>query len=907
MKSLSRSITIALFGILVSSIPSNVRAQVLITEIMYNTALCFDSQGEWIELYNAGTQPVDTTDWELDVFTDGRGPTTLTAGIMQPGQYHIIGRSADGCGGLSADQVADFEIENFPSFGSGDSIELFDNTGFRVDQIRVDDPTTPDISIQRRADANNFPIDTDRSPVDRDDFGDWEPGPVGGTPRGNYTPATSLDTCGANATRIHNVQGSGLISPLVGQNVIVEAVVTTDFTGSDRLSGFYVQEEDNETDGDALTSEGIFISTAIPSGFISTGALVRISGTVAEVENETVIDASTINTCTSTTTNVSIPSVSVLDFPVITIADLEAFEGMLVQNTQSIVISSNENLGQEGQLSVSFGQRNFAPTDSIGPGPQAVAAGALNRRNTLIIDDDTSTENSPSVPFINGNRVPRAGDTRTGFQGVLGQSSAGYLVRTDGTLTFNESNPRPSSPVVAGRLKIAAVNVSRYFVTINPAPTCGFLNCSGATSPAELVRQRDKLADLFREIDADIIGIVEIQDDQGASLNDLTNAINDAVGPGTYTQLTINTTNPHGDTVGFIYKTSAVSLASNQAVFDENSDPNYGPENRPSMAQAFREVSTNEEFILVLTNLVSRDNPCTNPDQQDGQQECSIERTASANALADWITLIPTGNTDPDVLIMGTLNAFRLEDPIDKILSAGYIDSIGTRATNPTYTIVTNQGFAGSLDHALATPSLDDQITDAFEWHVNADESQALDYNDFNPPNLYQPTRFRASAHDPLIIGLNLASADAGIDAGVDAGIDAGDDIGVEDDVGIDAAIDDIGIDAGNDIGVEDAADVGNNNGVDAADVGNNPINDVGNNNNADAADVGNNPINDVGNDQDASTPDVGVAVDAGTKVDSVFAPLTTCQSVPFTDFSILSLFLSMGLGYIKRRKNAAV
>jgi hypothetical protein len=78
-------------------------------------------------------------------------------------------------------------------------------------------------------------------------------------------------------------------------------------------------------------------------------------------------------------------------------------------------------------------------------------------------------------------------------------------------------------------------------------------------------------------------------------------------------------------------------------------------------------------------------------------------------------------------------------------------------------------GFSGELDHGLAAPSLADNVTGATIWHINADEPLILDYNtEFNPPGLYAPDAYRTSDHDPLLIGLTLATAPA-VPTGVSA------------------------------------------------------------------------------------------------------------------------------------------
>ena len=77
----------------------------------------------------------------------------------------------------------------------------------------------------------------------------------------------------------------------------------------------------------------------------------------------------------------------------------------------------------------------------------------------------------------------------------------------------------------------------------------------------------------------------------------------------------------------------------------------------------------------------------------------------------------------------------------------------------------------GYLDHALANPSMTTQVVDADEWHSNADESPLFDYSDeladagersFERKSaalpLLVPDLRRASDHDPVIVGIDLAS-----------------------------------------------------------------------------------------------------------------------------------------------------
>jgi hypothetical protein len=67
-------------------------------------------------------------------------------------------------------------------------------------------------------------------------------------------------------------------------------------------------------------------------------------------------------------------------------------------------------------------------------------------------------------------------------------------------------------------------------------------------------------------------------------------------------------------------------------------------------------------------------------------------------------------------------------------------------------------GQAGYLDHALANASMSSKVVGTSVWHINADEPRALDYNDYNQPELYTPLPYRSSDHDPVIVGLELTT-----------------------------------------------------------------------------------------------------------------------------------------------------
>ena len=147
-------------------------------------------------------------------------------------------------------------------------------------------------------------------------------------------------------------------------------------------------------------------------------------------------------------------------------------------------------------------------------------------------------------------------------------------------------------------------------------------------------------------------------------------------------------------------------------------------------------------------------------DQGDGQSCWVPTRVAAAEALVDWLADHPTGVVDDDVQIIGDLNSYAKEDPIDVLTSSGYVD-IGEELGDG-YSFAFD-GQWGTLDYSLSSPSLAAQVTGATEYHINSDEPSVLDYNtNFKSPaqieSLYEPDEFRVADHDPIVAGFELDS-----------------------------------------------------------------------------------------------------------------------------------------------------
>lgn len=580
-------------------------------------------------------------------------------------------------------------------------------------------------------------------------------------PRDNQD-LSQAEVCGDPYTAVYTIQGSGSSSPLDGTTVSVEGVVVGDFQASNQLSGFFIQ--DPAGDGDAATSDGLFVF-APGSMDVAVGDAVRLTGRVDEYFDLTEItDVSDLLLCGSGIDIAPVP----ITLPVESLGQWERYEGMLVAFPQTLTVTENFDLGRYGELGLSANGRLFNPTNVVEPGPAALELQERNDRSRIQLDDASTRQNPvPLPPYFGPNGTRRAGDTTQGLTGILSYSFGSYEVQPTQPVDFTPVNARRASPAdVGGNVTVASFNVLNYFTTVdNGQPICGpsdDLDCRGADSQAEFERQRAKIVNAILALDADVVGLIELENNSRASLQDLVDGLNTVAGAGTYAFVDTGTIGTDAIKVGLIYKPAKVTPLGDFAILDSSLDARFiDTKNRPVLAQTFS--AAGEIFTVAVNHLKSKGSACDDvgdPDADDGQGNCNQTRTQAAQALVDWLAKDPTGSGDPDFLIVGDLNAYRNEDPIDAIEAGGYTDLIERFIGPDAYSYVFF-GQAGYLDHALATPSLTGRVTGVTEWHINADEPRALDYNDFNQSSLYQPDPYRSSDHDPVLVGFCDAVAPA--------------------------------------------------------------------------------------------------------------------------------------------------
>ncbi len=382
----------------------------------------------------------------------------------------------------------------------------------------------------------------------------------------------------AGSVTIADVQGSGGASPLDGQTVSISGVVSGDFQENDadqasNLGGFYLQSESPDDNPD--TSEGIFVFDGNnPRTDVNAGDLVAVTGIVKEYFGETQIAdpvVSVVGAGSVSVTDVTLPvPATSTNSDGDLVADLERYEGMLVRFQQPLTVSNLRNLERFGSVGLSQGGRLYQFTNANEPDPDAYAAHkAAIARRSITLDDGSRMANPAAARFLDAGMAPgysiRTGDTVTDLSGNLrysrGSGADGdetWRLQPVSQPRFNSVNPRPGAPTVGGNVRVASFNVLNFFSTLDTGTSVcgprGSDNCRGADSAAELERQLLKTVSALALMKADIVGLVELENNDSESLRMIVDALNNRIGADDYVFVDTGTIHDDAIKTGFIYK-----------------------------------------------------------------------------------------------------------------------------------------------------------------------------------------------------------------------------------------------------------------------------------------------------------------------------------------------------------------
>ncbi|MGI8524049.1 MAG: ExeM/NucH family extracellular endonuclease [Nocardioides sp.] len=450
---------------------------------------------------------------------------------------------------------------------------------------------------------------------------------------------------------------------------------------------------------------------------------------------------------------------------------------------------------------------------------RVAAVTAENAARGVVLDDGASTNFLPfsdhgakdtPLPWLSTDNPVRIGSEATlhapvildyrnatwKFQPTSQVTGSGASVATFGDTRTPNLAPQP----VGGNVKLGTFNVLNYFNTtgkdwIAEGNTCSFYtdrngdpvtdnSCSGngprgaaessggtdlADPTADVERQRVKEVRAINTMDADIVSLEEIENsvalgeaDRDDALKSLVNALNADPGkphpwayapspdpsdlPPTADQDVIRT--------AFIYNPDKVALVGASKVLSDQSGPGQPFENaREPLAQEFKRTGAmdSDGFAVIVNHFKSKG---SGVDDGSGQGNANPDRVAQAHALVDFANAVKQSSGTNRVFLVGDFNSYTQEDPMQVLYAGGYVNQASDDPRDVTYEF---GGMAGSLDHVLANTSAANLVTGRDVWQIDAEESVGFEYSryNYNATQLYQPNQFRASDHNPEIVGLD--------------------------------------------------------------------------------------------------------------------------------------------------------
>ncbi|MEM9826789.1 MAG: ExeM/NucH family extracellular endonuclease [Planctomycetota bacterium] len=448
-----------------------------------------------------------------------------------------------------------------------------------------------------------------------------------------------------------------------------------------------------------------------------------------------------------------------------------------------LVVVDTYDLVRRGQVKLAR-KRLFIPTSYLDPNDadprgnsfdggsnvaEVVRAQKYNDTATLTLDDGSTKQNifPPKLFPQLGEQIKtiRVGSKVSNVSGKVSRVDGKWVLVPDAPVDF-EPAERPKRPSVGDAdITLASFNVLNYFTTLDD----GQNNARGADSASEFQRQEAKIVAAITGLQADVIGLMELENNLEAEAA-LVKALNKSQGDEVYAACGLPdgfAESPGGGDsirVGMIYRKDRVQPLGNVNMIK---DPAFDVARTP-IVQAFRSVDGGAPFTVIVNHFKSKggaDNADeTNKNKGDGQAAYNAARREQSMAIGDYVDQMLAKTPDARIVVIGDLNAYQQEDPIDVLRDKGLVDlhewnrlqtrDIGDLVGPAEYSFV-YYGQCGSLDHALATPAFVEDLTGVATWHINADEPRFIDYNEeYNPPALYQADPFRSADHDPVLIGI---------------------------------------------------------------------------------------------------------------------------------------------------------
>ncbi|MBA8989076.1 5'-nucleotidase [Curtobacterium pusillum] len=625
------------------------------------------------------------------------------------------------------------------------------------------------------------------------------------------TPATP-----AEQVTIAQLQGTSDASPYVGKTVRTDGVVTAVYaTGG--FNGYTVQTAGT---GGALgltkhtASDAVFVYSAATAASVEVGDAVRLTGTVSEYNGLTELTVpSAAGLEELPKDGVAPPVPAMLTFPR-TDAQRESLESMLVAPQGDYTVADDYTTNQYGEVVLATGkQRLLQPTEVARPGSaEAAAVTADNAARTVVLDDGASTNflsaanQSIPVSWLTQGPVTVGAAATFSKPVVLDYRNDAWKFQPTAPITGATpaadlpaafSNVRTTAPEnVGGDIRLAGFNVLNYFPTTgdqltgctyytdrdgDPVTVRGGCDARGAANADDLARQQVKIVKAINALGADVVSLEEIENsarfgqDRDAAVATLVAALNAATGKDTWAYAKSPSKLPASEDVirlALIYKKDRVQPVGSSTILTDSAAFTNA---RQPLAQAFAPVGSKpgkgtgaqkpnkaDTFLVIANHFKSKGSgEGVDADQGDGQGASNNSRVEQSKALVAFSTAMQQQAGTDKVFMLGDFNAYSQEDPVKVLDDAGYTDLGPTKdASEWSYVF---SGLSGSLDHVFASPAALKSVTGVDIWNINSVESVGLEYSryDYNVTDLYRDDVYRASDHDPILVGIDLPGVPA--------------------------------------------------------------------------------------------------------------------------------------------------
>jgi len=809
--SLKKIVSASLLGIVVTPVMADIVISQYIEGGSYNKAL---------ELYNTGTQSESLGDYKLVRYQNGDASKPKNVSLdnvsLAAGAVYVIAHSSASTELLALAQQTTSSLD----FNGDDPIAL----------VRLNDASTVDFfgeygDVNFAKDVtynrlNTAPISdgiwnaSAWSVFNKDDFTG-----LGEAPAGDVVPPELFSCSTKTFDPIYDIQGTGSSSPFVpdaefiGSSVFTSGVITS--IVSDLYNGFFIQ--DAAGDNNPLTSDGVFVFTNNIPAELAIGDEVCLYGTVREYFNATQVSLANNAYEVLSTGNTIVATRLVLDSDSLLHNQLEAYEGMLVTTNDSDLIVSRtfgfDFSSFRNNMVMTYQEPIYKSTHLFEAQTEAEETlSANNLLSTLFIETDKKPENGVVPYFANLNAEDgyiRVGDQISNLEGVINYSYNQYrlvvgdnvsLVKND--FDHSEYDRSIYGPELdqTGNLRVTSFNVLNLFNSPFGGDNNPLNSNRGAKTQEEFELQITKIATALSLIDADIVGLMEIENNGFGSNSAIATLVN-----------TLNNTQPAsalpydyitaGDTVGgdaiavgLLYRPGVVKPF--RRAVKINMPEQHGTDieatqfdkfQRVSLLQTFKHRKSRQKLSVVVNHFKSKGSACIEDTvAKTSQGNCNAFRVSAAVALGDYLDTNIRGN----VLILGDLNAYGKEDPIRvltdydpilaqrKILTSeqttlngvalnggsavevdqayGMINVVEHFQGQKAYSYTFN-GELGSLDYALVNSKLLNSVVDADDWHINAAESTLFQYSSSRTGDLLKSDNaYSSSDHDPVVIEIKF-------------------------------------------------------------------------------------------------------------------------------------------------------